>query len=253
MHNAALRAFGLPHSYERWPTPRAQLQQRVEQLRQPGMRGANVTLPHKVAVLEYLDAVDPAAAALGAVNTLVHSATGTLTGYNTDAPALRDSLAACGWHGGHAVVLGAGGAARAAMVALRQLQAAQISVVNRTIERAQVLVEQPNEAAVSADDHTLPTLISTASLVINATALGWHASDPAPLAGHLLHANLIVYDMVYRPTPLLEQARRCGAQAIDGLDMLVRQAALAFALWFPGYAALHVMRSAAEQALGRNP
>lgn len=250
MHNAALRALALAAHYERWPTPAASLPSRVAALRQPSMLGANVTLPHKVAVAPLLDRCVAIAQTLGAVNTIVRETDGSLTGHNTDAPALRDSLAALGvdFVGTRAVVLGAGGAARAALWALRDGGCCQITVVNRTLAHAQTLLETDERALANADSQ-LPTTLRESTLLINTTSLGWHESDPAPLPLDLLHPGLLVYDLVYQPTPLLRAADACGAATSDGLDMLVRQAALAFSLWFGQPAPLAAMRAAANAEL----
>ena len=250
MHNAALRALAIEATYGRWPTPAAQLPARVAALRSPGMVGANVTLPHKVAVAPLLDRCAAIATYFGAVNTIVREPDGSLTGYNTDAPAFRDSLLALGLllPESQAVVLGAGGAARAALWALREVGCPGITVINRTLDNASRLV-RPGEAALAAADPQAAAAISAATLLINTTSLGWQPGDAAPTDLALLHPGLFVYDMVYRPTPLLQAARSCGARAADGLDMLVRQAGLAFELWFRQPAPLEIMRAAAEAAL----
>jgi shikimate dehydrogenase len=239
-------------TYGRWPTPAAELPGRVAALRQPAMIGANVTLPHKVAVVPLLDRCAAIATYFGAVNTIVREPDGSLTGYNTDAPAFRESLAALGLplEDSRAVVLGAGGAARAALWALRELGCPAITLVNRTLEHASRLI-QPGETALAAADPLAAAASGEATLLINTTSLGWHADDPPPTDLALLHSGLLVYDMVYRPTPLLQAARACGAQTSDGLDMLVRQAGLAFELWFGQPAPLEIMRAAAEEALRR--
>lgn len=254
MHNAALRVLAIDEHYTRWHTPADHLAERVHSLRNHGRRGANVTLPHKVAVVSLLDRCVALAHEFGAVNTIVREHDGTLTGYNTDAPAFRDSLSALGVDGAttHAVILGAGGAARAALWALRQLNCRSISVINRNRERAAELV-QAHEQAFSPDDSAVSMIMHDATLLINATSLGWNKHDLAPCQLDLLHGELLVYDMVYRDTPLLQAARTCGATTSDGLDMLVRQAGLAFELWFGVPAPLDVMRHAAERALQGNP
>jgi shikimate dehydrogenase len=250
MHNAALRALAIAAEYALWPTSAADLPARIGGLRQAGMLGANVTLPHKVAVVPLLDRCVAVAQTLGAVNTIVREADGSLTGYNTDAPAFYDSLAALAvdFPATRAVVLGAGGAARAALWALRQGGCQQISVVNRTRSHAAALI-QGGEIALDAADPQVAACVRSSSLLINTTTLGWKPSDPAPLDLALLHPGLLAYDMVYRQTPLLQAAERCGARTSDGLEMLVRQAGLAFTLWFNREAPLDLMRNAARAAL----
>ncbi|MBM7843313.1 shikimate dehydrogenase [Herpetosiphon giganteus] len=250
MHNAALQALAINQQYVRWHTPAAELPARVQSLRAEGMLGANVTLPHKVAIAPLLDRTLAIAQELGAVNTIVREADGSLTGHNTDAPALQASLQAAGIDlaSQRAVILGAGGAARAALWALRNAGCQQISLINRTLSSAQALV-LPHEQALAATDPHVADCLAKASLLINVTSLGWKDTDPAPLDLGLLHAKLLVYDTVYRQTPLLKGAAAIGAAHCDGLDMLVRQAGLAFSLWFNQPAPLAVMRTAALAAL----
>lgn len=250
MHHAALRALGIPAEYGRWSTTAAELPERIAALRQPGMIGANVTLPHKIAVVPLLDRCVKVAHILGAVNTIVREPDGSLTGHNTDAPALRDSLQArqLDFTATSAVILGAGGAARAALWALRQSGCRQITLINRTLATARALL-QNQETALAINDPAVATVVRQSTLLINSTALGWHPTDPAPLDLALLHPGLLVYDMVYRPTPLLAAAHARGAATCDGLDMLVRQAGLAFTLWFSCAAPLKVMQTAVETAI----
>ncbi len=254
MHNAAFAHLGLHARYERWHTPAAELPARIESLRSPHMLGANVTLPHKVAVLELIDRLDPLAALIGAVNTIVREADGTLTGANTDAPAFIAALAEeAGYSpsGQAAVVLGASGAARAAVFALLEAGASQIIVVNRTLERAEALLgdalvatnSDPRLYALLPDDPQLAGVLAETSLIVNATSLGWR-EDETPLAAELIPPGALIYDMVYRPTRLLRDAEQRGARAVDGLGMLVRQAALALERWTGRPAPLDVMREA---------
>ena len=253
MHEAALRALDYPDQYGRWHTPPAHLAERIAALRQPAMRGANVTLPHKIAVVPFIDQLNGVAQHLGAVNTLVRQPDSSIIGYNTDAPAFQQSLKNLGWPVGTAVVVGAGGAARAAVYALQALGCPTIHVLNRTLERAQQLLTHADQYAWSLDAPEVPELLQSATLVVNATALGWHAADPLPLDPALLHNRLLVYDMVYRTTPLLQAAQASGAATCDGTDMLVRQAGLAFELWFHVPAPLSIMRQALETALRNIP
>jgi shikimate dehydrogenase len=274
MHNAAFAHLGFAARYQAWPTPAAQLGERVAALRQPGMLGANVTLPHKQAVLALLDFVDRQAAAIGAVNTIVRGADGRLSGYNTDAPAVIETLrddAGFDPARKQIVLLGASGAARAACAALIEAGAAQITVVNRRPERAEELLadlieatlpaedgapapiaaaeEPPSLLALGLDDPALPETLRSAALLINATSLGWKG-EPPPIDLALLAPGALVFDMVYRPTPLLRAAETLGARPLDGLGMLVRQGALAFERWTGQAAPLPVMWEAARAALG---
>lgn len=254
IQNAAFAALGLPAHYELWATSAAELPARVASLRAEGTLGANVTLPHKIAVLELLDRLDPAAAVIGAANTIIREADGTLTGANTDAPACLATLREdAGYEpaGGSALILGASGAARAAAVSLVGAGIARLVVVNRTPEKAEQLLadvlaaadSDPFLLAATPDDPDLPALLAESSLIINATSLGWHG-DETPLADDLIPADALVFDMVYRQTRLLREAAARGARTLDGSHMLVRQAALAFERWTGRTAPLDVMRAA---------
>lgn len=254
LHNAAFAHLGIPACYELWPTPAADLPARIAGLRAAQILGANVTLPHKIAVLGMLDRLDPAATLIGAVNTIVRAADGTLVGTNTDAPACLASLREdAGYQpaGGSAVILGASGAARAAAVALAGAGIARLVVVNRTLEKAEQLLgdllaatdTDPYLRALAPDDADLPAALAAADLIINATSVGWQA-DETPLAAEHIPANALVFDMIYRPTRLLHDAAARAARTLDGAGMLVRQAALAFELWTNQPAPLEIMRAA---------
>ncbi|HJZ47056.1 MAG TPA: shikimate dehydrogenase [Roseiflexaceae bacterium] len=254
LHNAAFAQLGLRARYELWPTPAAELAARIESLRAPHILGANVTLPHKIAVLELLDRLDPAVEAIGAANTIIREADGSLTGANTDAPAFLASLREEANYtpaGQTAVILGASGAARAAAIALLGAGLAQLAVANRTVERAEALLGDLLAAtdsdsrlfALAPDDASLPELLAEATLIVNATSLGWHG-DESPLPAALIPPGALVFDMVYRPTQLLRDAASRGARTLDGAGMLARQAALAFERWTGQVAPLDIMRAA---------
>jgi shikimate dehydrogenase len=254
VHNAAFAHLGVGARYELWPTPAADLPARIESLRAPHFLGANVTLPHKVAVLALLDRLDADAAAIGAVNTIVREEDGALSGGNTDAPAFLASLREDGAYepaDQTALILGASGAARAAAVALIGAGVEQLIVVNRTLERAEELLGDALAAterelrlfALAPDDVALPALLADTTLIVNATSLGWGA-DATPLAAEMIPPHALVFDMVYRPTRLLRESAARGARTLDGAGMFVRQAALAFERWTGRAAPLDVMRAA---------
>lgn len=241
MHNAAFAHFGLNAHYERWHTPLAELPARIESLRAPHMYGANVTLPHKLAILPLLDEIDALADAIGAANTIIRMPDGRLRGTNTDAPAfLQEITDVCGLNpdGLETVILGASGAARAAAFALAHAGAARITIINRTIERAEELLADvlstldfdPIMTYAAPDATDLADVIGDAKLIVNATSLGWHG-DETPLPAHFIMSDMCVYDMVYRPTRLLADAQARGARGYDGMGMLARQAMIAFNHW----------------------
>jgi shikimate dehydrogenase len=227
MHNAALRATGLADwRYLRLPLPPELFAETIRALPAAGFRGVNVTIPHKHAALAVADRASEAARAIGAANTLTFEA-GAIMADNTDAPGL---LAALGESpaGKTALILGAGGAARAAAWALNGAGAV-VSVWNRTPERAAALAAEFGVRAVEAAEPS--------DIVVNCTSVG--LDDPGatfkalPLQADELSAGSLVVDMVYRAggTRLLEAARTRGARVIDGLEILVAQGAASFERW----------------------
>ena len=259
-HQAAFDYLKLGWSYERWTTPPQELAQRIAGLRQPHIAGANVTVPHKETVIPLLDGVDPEAQRIGAVNTIVNRQ-GRLEGHNTDAPGFILSLlqeGALDPKGARALVLGAGGAARAVVIALLDAGAAVVIVSNRTPERARQLVLAAGTSAregwgalrVAPWGAPLPD----AGLIVNTTTLGMRggpAPQESPLDASRIPRHALVCDLVYNPqdTPLLGQARLAGARSLGGLPMLMHQGALADELWSGRQAPYQVMVDAALRAL----
>lgn len=267
MHNAAFAHLGIEATYERWHTPAAELPARIESLRASHILGASVTLPHKAAVIPLLDALEPEAAQIGAVNTIYKRQDGSLVGANTDAPGLLADLRDAGNFeppGQQVMILGASGAARAAAFALANAGVALLVVANRTLERAETLLadleasiweREINETrevydipppslrlmALPLDDPSLPDTLAACGLLINATSLGWHSNDETPLPDVPVLPDTLVYDMVYKPTRLLCEAAERGARTLDGSGMLVRQGALAFVRWTGQQPPLDVM------------
>lgn len=241
MHAAAFRHAGLKGTYEARRVRADELPAALEELRAPGVLGANLSLPHKEAAVQWLDDLTPAARAIGAVNTVVNRQ-GYLIGDNTDAPGLRDALGELGVESGDGtgpdpvVVLGAGGAARAAVYALLCLER-NVIIVNRTHERAAELATMQGSGetrAKAAHLHDIPW--PAVALIINASSAGLDAPNDTPLPGFtfgLLPPNALIYDMVYKPaeTRLMREARAAGLRAENGLGMLAHQARRAFVAW----------------------
>ena len=253
----------LPVKYHAWPTHPDLLAGKVNSLRGGEYLGANVTVPHKEHVAGLVDRLDPAAAAIGAVNTIVRE-NGSLAGYNTDAYGFVTSLRAkAGFdpRGKRAVLLGAGGAARAAVFALAEEGVRSLVIANRTLERAESLAAGlggavHDLAAVPLGGPGLERAVSDADLIVNSTSVGMQGGDAgsvSPLRAELIPASALVYDMVYNParTPLLEEAAEAGAACLGGLPMLVYQGAGAFERWTGLDAPVQVMFEAAEEALER--
>jgi shikimate dehydrogenase len=250
MHAAALASAGLSWTYEAARVRSDELPAIVERLRTT-VRGFNVTVPHKIAIREYLDELSPDAARAGAVNTVLCDG-GRLFGDNTDIPGFTAALLSVEPNpAGRAVLLGAGGAARAVALALLDLGLV-VTITNRTPARARVIAEVLVSVEVlDTDAADLLDRLSEASIVINATSLGLHHSDPSPLpTGARLHANATAIDLVYgRETAFLREARRQGCRVSDGIEMLVRQGAESFRLWTGLEPDLEVMRAACRRRL----
>jgi len=244
MHNAALAAVGLDDwRYLKMPLPPELFEETVRALPAAGFRGVNVTIPHKQAALALADRASEAARQIGAANTLTFERDGAISADNTDAPGLLDVLPDPA--GKTALVLGAGGAARAAVWALLHAGAADVAVWNRTGERASALARELGARAVDRPP--------AAEIVVNCTSVGLADPDATfkalPLQADSLGAGSCVVDMVYRDggTRLLEAARTRGADVIDGLEILIAQGAASFERW-TGQAA---PRQAMREAVGR--
>jgi shikimate dehydrogenase len=254
--SAAFAARGLDVRYELWDTPPGTLAGRVASLHNDAVIGANVTVPHKEAVIPLLDDLDEQAAPVGAVNTIVNRA-GRLTGYNTDGPGFLRALAAeAGFdcRGRSVLILGAGGAARGIAFAVAASGAAEVAVLNRSAARAERLVADVARAGFAA--RALPPGQSLAryDCIVNCTSVGMHGGpDPAgiPINVAALAPGALVVDIVYAPeqTPLLRAAAGRGIRSLPGLPMLIYQGALAFELWTGIEAPVDVMFAAARKAL----
>jgi shikimate dehydrogenase len=237
MMNAAFAELGMDWRYFHLPVPPARFAETARALPGGGYRGANVTIPHKLAAHGIADELTPAAKAIGAVNTLAFREDGRIVGDNTDAVGLIDALGEQP-AGRRALVLGAGGAGRAMVWALREA-GADVAVWNRTPERATELARDMSVRATTAGGEP-------ADILVNATSVGMHGEDPT--AELPLVAAELVVDLVYGPelTPLGRWAKAHGARVVDGLEVLVRQGARSFELWTSRAAPLDAMRAAAR-------
>ncbi len=257
---AALDSCSIDAAYTALDVPPAELPATVGSLRDPDVLGANVTVPHKEAVFPLLDSVSEEARLIGAVNT-IHNRDGALEGHNTDARGFLSALreeAGFEPRGRTALILGAGGSARAVAVALAGEGASSVVIANRTVERAEVLAELVRSLGVPAQAIALdPAVIREAArcdLVVNCTSLGMTGGPgPAetPIFADLIPPDALVCDLVYNPrvTPLLREASSAGARSLGGLPMLVYQGAAAFEIWTGVAAPARVMFAAAEAAL----
>lgn len=256
MHNAAFVAMGLDWVYVPFSVSPASLADAVRGAAALGIRGLNVTIPHKNAVIPFLDQLTPEATAVASVNTIALTAHG-LIGHSTDGVGFLRALTVRGFAvpGTHAVILGAGGASRAVVGALAAQGAARITVIARHPERAAALHALAEQLAPGMIDfRAIPWddaarhAIADAQLVVNATPIGMapQAKERMPIPAEWLSAATWVYDLVYTPAPTawLHAAAERGCQTIDGLDMLVYQGAEALTFWTQQPAPIAVMRAA---------
>ena len=261
MHEAAGKALSIPLSYTRYATAPDQLSTIIATLVEKNLRGFNVTVPHKLAVVPLLKTVSAQAKAIGAVNTVVIDE-GELHGHNTDGIGLLRSLREAGasLENQHAVLIGAGGAARAAVAGLAEGGVASIDVFARRVEQATELCDAI-EPAVGCElrGKTLDVdqpLFEKAALIVQATSatlIGNPASEAFAdsLPWDSAESNAAVVDLVYKPrnTSVLNAAAKRGLHTIDGLGMLLHQGAAAFELWTKRDAPIDVMRKALEDAI----
>jgi shikimate dehydrogenase len=280
MHQAAFAALGMPHTYERLETPADELGRRVDALRSGVFAGLNVTVPHKRAVLAFVDEVDATASATGAANTLVRLHDGRVRAYNTDTLAVADELRRLAksddaLKGATALVLGAGGAARAAVVALAShIEVGRILIRARSLaetSHAIAFVRQIDALLARSGGRGVSVALGAEGLfppaeseekaprfdvIVQATTCGMHGGPPGSIVSNAVRwdrvpQSAVALDVVYTPrdTPFLERARERGLRCDDGLGMLVRQGALAFELWLGKMPPLDAMRAAIDVTL----
>ncbi|MEO6570364.1 MAG: shikimate dehydrogenase [Ilumatobacteraceae bacterium] len=247
LHNAVFAATGIDWRFVAFDVEPGAAAAAVDAMRVLGIAGYAVTMPHKEQIAAAVDHLDPAAASLRSVNTVVLRDDGTTFGASTDGPGFVDWVNACGVGvlGARVVVLGAGGAARSVIDALARAGAADISVVNRSSGSAVVA------AALSPVAHVgTPADVGQADLLVNATSVGM-GTDDLPLDPRWFRPDLAVADLVYHPldTSFLRAARAAGCPTIDGLGMLVHQAVLQQELWTGVLPDAELMRAAAEAEL----
>jgi shikimate dehydrogenase len=268
MQQAALNHYQLDVHYEIWETKAEELPLAFKKLRQDENLGATVTVPYKETVLDLLDEINEQAKLIGAVNTIVNR-NGRLTGFNTDAHGFIEALRKEGQfnpRGKQAILIGAGGVARAAGFALVQEGIASLMIANRTDKRAEELQKALVKYIHHKDLHTkvitLPwsllknnETMKNCHLIVNCTSMGMRYSAleyESPVESDVIPSSALVYDLVYNPpeTPLLKLAAKAGAQTLSGLPMLIYQGVTGFEIWTGKKAPVEVMFSAAKTALG---
>lgn len=242
LHGHWLARYGIAGTYEAIPVEPDDLGRALGALHNEGFRGVNLTVPHKEAALEMVDSIDDPARRIGAVNTIVVGADGTLAASNTDAYGLIENIRAAvparmadGFGGRPAVILGAGGAARAAVVGLADIGVTELRIVNRTVARAAALAEIVDGVSVSAIGWDgAASALADAGLLVNTSTLGMRGQPPLELDLGALPVDAVVNDIVYAPleTELLATARARGNPVVDGLGMLLHQARAGFHAWF---------------------
>jgi shikimate dehydrogenase len=263
MHNAAFQALGLDYAYVPFKVKSLELRKAIEGIRGLNIRGVNVTVPHKIAVMQFLDRVEPLAEKIGAINTIVNDA-GILTGYNTDAAGFLQVLheRSIELAGKRVLLLGAGGAAHSIGNVLAA-EKVKLIVLNRmqkiaTLKDFARRLAQFYGADVKVEELTnenLKKAITDVDIMVNATSLGMSPdNDQTPVPAELLHSNLTVFDIIYNPLPtrLLREAKAAGARTIDGLEMLVQQGAVSFEKWTGIKAPIDIMRKSVESILRQN-
>lgn len=254
LHNAAFESLDLDWVYIALEVESGDADRALDAMRALHLGGLSVTMPHKEAVAAGVDALDPAAAALRSVNTVVRSPGGALVGHSTDGAGFVASLRAAGVdvEGRSVCLLGAGGAARAIADALARHHVGEIVVRNRSLDAAHATaaLAVASGAAARVVEYDDLEAVSRAEIVVNATSVGMGSAD-VPVDPSILHPAQVVADIVYHPrlTALLRAARAIGALTVDGLGMLVHQAALQQRLWHGETPDVAVMLAAAEREL----
>lgn len=266
MHNSAFQALNIKWVYVPFHVRRNDLPEAVAGLRALGLRGVNVTIPHKSAIMPLLDELTPIAAAAGAVNTIVNDG-GRLIGDNTDGIGFVRSLQQeAGFipKDARVLLLGAGGAAQAIAVALARHGVRHIVIANRTVERGEKLAARVRQIGTKAqgvplDEDVIKKVLADTDLLVQTTPAGMAGTSPeeekslpAPLQPHWLHERLVVADIVYTPlhTPLVKAALAKGCTIVPGWGMLLYQGVEAFERWVGAAAPVDVMRRRLKKALG---
>lgn len=238
IHNHWIKQYGLSGAYGLFPVQPNQVETAVRGLQALGLAGCNITIPHKVDAMQYMDWVEPLALRMGAINTIVVQADGALHGFNNDGYGYLQSLreAKPTWQAdtGPAVVLGAGGAARAIVVSLIDAGATEIRVLNRTLSKAEELAEEFGQVITAYDWSERADALNNAALLVNTTSQGMQGENALDINLDQLPKSALVSDAIYVPleTPLLAQARLRGNTTVNGLGMLLHQARPAFKAWF---------------------
>ncbi|WCK56871.1 shikimate dehydrogenase [Aneurinibacillus sp. Ricciae_BoGa-3] len=259
MHNRAFQELGLPYLYAAFDIEPSNIASAVESIRALGLRGVNVTIPHKVAVMPFLDEIDEEARQIGAVNTIVNE-NGRLIGYNTDGRGYVQSLIEEGNINppdARVLMLGAGGAARGVSLALLRAGVERVVITNRTYAKAEQLAVELTQLFPGRDIRSIPVEqiaceIKESTLLVQTTSIGMHPDNEAsPIPAEYLHSRLLVSDLIYNPlqTRIQRDALAAGARIHSGVGMFIYQGALSFEYWTGRKAPVHIMREAVLASL----
>lgn len=258
MHNAAFEALGMDYAYVAFDVDPNNLKSAIEGADALNIKGFNVTIPHKIEVMQYLDELDEVAELIGAVNTIDFK---NLKGYNTDGiGAIRAIEEVSSVKNKDVVVAGAGGASRAISFYLAKFGANSITILNRNVDKAQSLASDISDSdlisEVNADSiSNISRYLNDSDILVDTTPLGMHPHiDDEPIAtAEDMHEDLVVFDAVYNPneTVLLKEAIKAGAKPVYGIKMLLYQGAESFKIWTGQNAPVDVMEKALNEYLGR--
>ena len=247
IHSAAFRELNLDSSYIGYRIPKGELEGGVEGLKKIKINGFNVTIPHKIEMMKYLDKMDESCSIIGAVNTVVNNE-GVLKGYNTDMDGFLEPLKKRNItiQNSKVLLIGAGGAARAIVAGIAKEKAASIDIANRTIEKANNLSEFARKLGLSASVkkiESIDTATENYDIIINATSIGLK-DEPSPISFEGINEKTVVYDIVYAPmnTDFIKKAKAKNAIIIYGYEMLLGQAIRAFEIWHEMKAPYNAMK-----------
>jgi shikimate dehydrogenase len=249
IHSAAFRELNLENSYIAYRIPKGELSEGIESLKKIKIDGFNVTIPHKVEMMKYLDKTDESCSIIGAVNTVTNTE-GILKGYNTDMDGFLDPFKKkeIKIQDTKILLLGAGGAARAIVAGVAKEKAKHITIANRTLEKANNLAQFANKIGLDANAITIENIendLKGYDIIVNATSIGLK-NEPSPISLESIKPETVVYDIVYMPmnTDFLKKAKERGAKIIYGYEMLLGQAVRAFEIWHGIEAPYNAMKKA---------
>ena len=256
MHNAAFDAFGMEYAYVAFDVNPAELQKAIEGARSLNIKGFNVTIPHKIDVMKYLDEIDDVARLIGAVNTIDFK---NLKGYNTDGiGAVRAIEEVISIKNKNVVIAGAGGASRAISFYIAKYGADSLTILNRNVDKAQSLARDVSNSGLIGDVKSdsineINAYLADADILVDTTPLGMHPhiNDQPIATAENMHDELVVFDAVYNPneTVLLKQAIEAGAKPVYGIKMLLYQGAESFKIWTGADAPVDIMEKALKDTL----